>query len=323
MRAWVRQSKESQGGWADIDEAALPDRPLLLDVSHSALNYKDALAISGRSPIFRSFPMIPGIDVVGTVISDETGTFAAGSRIIATGSGMGETSMGGFAQRVRLDPDWAVAVPQDMPAANAAAVGTAGVTAALSVLALQDFGIKPETGPVLVTGATGGVGGFSVSLLAALGHEVIAVTGRLAESDYLKSLGASQIVDRATLEGEPRPLGKELWPAAVDVAGGKILANVLSNLCYGGVVAASGLAQSLSLPTSVAPFILRGVSLLGIDSVYASKPRRERAWALMGDNLNPDHIEAMKSLHDFAEVDRLAPQLLDQQLRGRAVFEWR
>ena len=323
MRAWVKETKDGTGGWGEIDESKLPDRPLLVSVSHSALNYKDALAVTGRSPIFRAFPMIPGIDVVGTVLSDDSGTFATGSRIVAIGSGMGETTMGGYAEQVRLEPDWAVAVPEAMSSADAAAVGTAGVTAALSVLALQDFGMTPDKGPVLVTGATGGVGSYAVALLAALGYQVHAVTGRLSESDYLRSLGASEVLDRTTLEGEPRPLGKELWPAAVDVAGGKILANVLASIRYGGAVAASGLAQSMSLPVTVAPFILRGVSLLGIDSVQAPLAKRERAWALIGKELQTKHFEAIKTVHPIAAVDDLAPKLLDGQLRGRAVLEWR
>lgn len=323
MRAWVKQGKDVPGGWAEIEETLMPDRPVLVEVSHSALNYKDALALTGRSPIFRSFPAVPGIDVVGHVVSDDTGTFAPGSRIVAIGSGMGETTMGGYARQVRIEPDWAVAIPDAMSSVEAAALGTAGVTAALSVLALQDFGLEAGAGPVLVTGATGGVGGYAVSLLSTLGFHVVAATGRPAAGEYLQSLGAAEILDRSTLEGEPRPLGKETWAAAVDVAGGKILANALSQIKYGGAVAASGLAHSMALPTTVAPFILRGVSLLGIDSVHAPLTRRERAWALLAAKVAPAHIEAMASLHDFAEVEGLANQLLDQQLRGRAVLEWR
>ncbi len=323
MRAWIQQSKDVPGGWADIAEGSLPDLPVTVAVAHSALNYKDALALTGRSPIFRKFPMIPGIDMSGRVVSDASGRFAPGTEVVATGWGLGETSMGGYAEMARLDPDWALPLPAGLSLSDAAGIGTAGLTAALSVLALRDFGIEPDAGPVLVTGATGGVGGFAVALLHALGFEVVAVTGRPEQSSYLQELGAAEIFDRKNLEGEPRPLGKEMWAAAVDVAGGKVLANVLPSIRYGGAVAASGLASSMSLPTTVAPFILRNVALLGIDSVMAPRARRERAWTLLADKLPADALARMVTLNAFADVDDLAVRMLDQKLRGRAVLEWR
>jgi acrylyl-CoA reductase (NADPH) len=322
IEAWVARAKGEAGGWTAIDSADLPARPVRVAVSHSAVNYKDALAVTGASPIFRAFPAVPGVDVVGTVIADASGTFAPGSEVIATGWGIGETTPGGYAREVMLDPGWLVGRPAGLSAVEAAAIGTAGLTAALSLLALEDHGLTPQAGPVLVTGATGGVGGHAVMLLASAGYEVVAVTGRPAEADYLKRLGAASVVDRAEFEAEPRPLGKERWPAAVDVVGGRILANVLSMIRYGGAVAASGLAQSLTLPTSVAPFILRGVSLLGIESVQTPAARRARAWDRLARDLDHARLAAMTTVHPFAAADRLAADLIAQKLRGRAVLAW-
>lgn len=322
IEAWVARAKGEAGGWTRIDTAELPDLPVTVAVTHSAVNYKDALAVTGTSPIFRAFPAIPGVDIVGTVVADTSNTFAPGTAVIGTGWGIGESTMGGYAREARLDPAWLVERPATLGAVEAAAVGTAGVTAALCVLALESFGVTPAVGPVLVTGATGGVGGQAVALLAAAGYHVVAATGRLAEADYLKSLGAAEVIDRAELEGEPRPLGKERWAAAIDVAGGKILANVLSMSRYGGAVAATGLAQSLALPTTVAPFILRGVSLLGVDSVQAPAARRAAAWARIARDLDRDRLAAMTHVHRFSEAGTLAADLIAQRLRGRAVLAW-
>jgi acrylyl-CoA reductase (NADPH) len=322
IEAWVARAKGEAGGWTRIDTTELPDRPVTVAVSHSAVNYKDGLAITGKGPIFRSFPAIPGIDIAGSVIADKSGTFAPGTEVIATGWGIGETTPGGYAREVKLEPGWLVRRPDGLSAVEAAAIGTAGLTAALSVLALERYGITPADGPVLVTGATGGVGGHAVMLLSAAGYDVVAVTGRMAEADYLKGLGAKEVIDRAEFDGEPRPLGKERWPAAVDVVGGKVLANVLSMIRYGGAVAASGLAQSMALPTSVAPFILRGVALLGVESVSVSAERRAVAWERIARDIDHARLKAMTAVHPFSEADRLAADLIDQKLRGRAVLAW-
>jgi acrylyl-CoA reductase (NADPH) len=322
IEAWVARAKGEKGGWATLDAAELPDRPVTVDVTHSALNYKDALAVTGKAPILRGFPAVPGIDAVGRVVADTSGTFAPGTEVIATGWGLGETSMGGYARQMRAEPGWLVERPIGLTAVEAAAIGTAGLTAALAILALEDAGLMPAAGPVLVTGATGGVGGHAVMLLAAAGYAVEAATGRPAEADYLKGLGAGAIVDRAELEGEARPLAKERWAAAVDAVGGTVLANVLSMIRYGGAVAATGLAQSMALPTSVAPFILRGVSLIGIDSVQAAAEKRRRAWQRLARDTDHERLARLVTLHGFAEVDRLAADLIDQKLRGRAVFAW-
>lgn len=322
MKAWMFSAKDDPGGWTNVERSALPDLPVLVRVTHSGLNYKDALSVAGRAPISRSFPMVPGIDVVGTVIEDASGAFRPGDAVVATGHGLGETSWGAYAEEARLKPEWLTRLPSGISPEQAAAVGTAGITAAMAIDALERFGITPADGPVAVTGPTGGVGSFASWLLARAGFHVVAITGRPSEADYLKANGASDVVDRAGLEGEPRPLGKERWIAGIDVAGGKVLANMLASTRYGGAVAACGLAASLALPTSVAPFILRGVSLLGIDSVMADAGKRRSAWqrvAAAAESLPFDRIIAR---HPFSDVADLAPKLLDQHLRGRVVFSW-
>lgn len=322
VKAWIAREKGAGGGWDEVDEAELTRRPVVVEVSHSALNYKDALALTGRAPIFRAFPMVPGIDLVGTVRSDGSGTFSPGDSVVATGWGMGETALGAYAQLASTEPGWPVKLPAGLSAQEAAAVGTAGLTAALAVLALEDRGLVPDKGPVLVTGPTGGVGGIAVALLARAGFKVVAATGRMAEADYLQRLGATDILDRAEFAGDPRPLGKERWAAAIDVAAGPVLAHVLSGIMYGGAVAATGLAQAAQFPANIAPFILRGVSLLGIDSVYAPTAARQRAWARIARDLDRDLLASMTVPHRFEEVDALAPALLEQKLRGRAVLAW-
>ncbi|SEQ04792.1 acrylyl-CoA reductase (NADPH) [Faunimonas pinastri] len=320
-KALLFKSKDD-GHWSDLPEGDFPDEPVTLRVSHSALNYKDALALTGRSPILRKFPVVPGVDMVGTVLSDRSGTFLPGEKVIATGWSIGEVHWGAFAEIARLKPEWLVRLPEGLSEVEAMATGTAGFTAMLAVQALEAFGIRPGEGPVLVTGATGGVGGHAVALLAKAGFEVVAATGRPAEGDYLRDLGASAILDRAELEGDPRPLGKERWRAAIDVAGGKILANVVSMLQRRGAVAVTGLAQSMDLPASVAPLILRGVSLLGIDSVMSPQVERFRAWERLARDLDREHLAAMMHLHPFEDVQDLASPLLDQQLKGRVVLHW-
>src|ERR1700733_5474835 len=278
MKAWVFASKEDAGGWIEQDTAGLPDLPVLVHITDSGINYKDALSLTRRAPIARSFPMAAGIDFVGSVVEDRSGAFSPGEIVVATGNGLGETTWGGYAEQARVRPEWLARLPVGLSQEQAAAIGTAGITAAMAIDALERFGIAADQGPVLVTGPTGGVGSFASILLKYAGYHVIAATGRPAENEYLKANGAAEVIDRAELEGEPRSLGKERWRASIDVIGGKVLANLLASIRYGGAVAACGLAGSMALPTSVAPFILRGISLLGIDSVMAPEKTRRAAW---------------------------------------------
>jgi acrylyl-CoA reductase (NADPH) len=285
------------------------------------VNYKDGLAITGKAPVVRRFPMVPGIDFAGTVEASSHPGWKAGDAVVLNGWGVGETHWGGYAQRARVKGDWLVPQPAGLTAAQAMAVGTAGYTAALCVLALDRAGLTPDRGPVVVTGAAGGVGSVAIALLAARGWHVIASTGRPAEADYLKGLGATEIIDRAELSGPARALGKERWAAGIDAVGSHTLANVLSMTRYGGAVAACGLAQGMDLPTSVAPFILRGVSLLGVDSVMAPKARRLEAWALVSSSLDTAKLAAMTTTIPLGQVIDTAPQILAGGVRGRLVVE--
>jgi acrylyl-CoA reductase (NADPH) len=322
VKAWVFASKDDQGRWTDQERSALPDLPTLVEVTHSGLNYKDALSLTRRAPISRRFPMVPGVDLVGRVIEDASGAFAPGDKVVATGWGLGETTWGAYAEEARLDPKWLLPVPANLDEEQAAAIGTAGVTAAMAIDALQRHGVAAGDGPVLVTGPTGGVGSLAMFLLAHDGYAAVAATGRPQEADFLTSLGASDILDRTELEGEPKPLGKERWRAGIDVVGGAVLANLLSNIQYGGAVAACGLAGSMNLPTSVAPFILRGVALLGVESVMAPGDVRRAAWSRISRAAAKIPFERLISRHRFSEVAELAPQLLEQKLRGRVVLSW-
>jgi acrylyl-CoA reductase (NADPH) len=290
-------------------------------VSHSTVNYKDGLAITGRSPVVRKFPMIPGIDFAGTVLTSEHAGFKPGDKVLLNGFGLSESHYGGYAQMARVKGDWLVKLPQAFTAAEAMAIGTAGYTSMLSVLALEDAGLAPARGPVLVTGASGGVGSVAVALLAKLGFTVIAATGRVEEAAYLKGLGASEIVPRAELSGEPRMLGKERWAGVVDSVGSRTLANAIACTQYGGVVAACGLAQGLDLPTTVAPFILRGVSLLGIESVYMPMPRRKQAWERLARDLDVKKLAAMTHTIGLSEVRGAAQDILAGKVRGRLVVD--
>ena len=319
VRAWVQRAKDVSGGWQDV--AALPPHPVRVKVSHSAINYKDALALTGRSPIFRAFPMVAGVDLAGTVIDDASGTYAPGTRVVATGHGIGEQHWGGYAEEATLEPDWLLPLPERLDNRLAAAIGTAGVTAAMAVDALEHHGIARD-GEVVVTGPSGGVGGFALMLLAAAGYRAVAATGRMGEAAYREGVGAARVIARAELEGEPRPLGRELWAGGIDVAGGTILANMLATTCSYGAVAACGLAGSMTLPTTVAPFILRGVALLGIGSVYPPVATRTAAWARLGRDAAAGKIETMILDAPFSEAGRLAEALLAQQVRGRIVLAW-
>jgi acrylyl-CoA reductase (NADPH) len=303
----------------DFDEADLMDGDVTVRVTHSTVNYKDGLALTGKVPVVRRFPMIPGIDFAGVVESSSHAEFKAGDSVVLNGWGLGETHLGGYAQKARVKGDWLVPLPQGLTAADAMAIGTAGYTAQLSVLALERHGLKPADGPAVVTGAAGGVGSVAIALLAKAGWQVIASTGRASEADYLKGLGASEIVARADLTGPARPLGKERWVAGVDSVGSHTLANLLSMTKYGGAIAACGLAGGMDLPSSVAPFILRGVSLLGIDSVMAPKKARLEAWSRLARDLDKHKLAQMTRTIAFDALPDAARDLLDGKVRGRLV----
>ncbi len=303
----------------DISTDDLMEGDVEVSVSHSTVNYKDGLALTGKAPVVRVWPMIPGIDFVGTVEQSSHAGFEAGDEVILNGFGVGETHFGGYAKRARVKGDWLVKKPSGLSPAQTMAIGTAGYTAMLSVLGLEKAGVKPEDGPIVVTGASGGVGSVSLALLAKLGYQSIASTGRPEEESYLKGLGASEIIERSELSGDPRPLGKERWAGAIDSVGSKTLANVIASTKYGGVVTACGLAQGMDLPASVAPFILRGVSLLGIDSVMAPLPKRQEAWDRLATDLDLAKLEAMTNTISLADVPEAADQIMAGKVRGRIV----
>jgi len=290
-------------------------------VSHSTVNYKDGLALTGRAPIARKFPMIPGIDLAGTVEESSHPDFKPGDKVLLNGFGLSETHFGGYSELARVKGDWLVPLPDAFTAAQAMAIGTAGYTAMLCVLALEDAHVTPAKGAIVVTGANGGVGSVAVAVLAKLGYKVIASTGRPEEADYLKGLGASEIIPRAELAGDPRPLAKERWAGGVDSVGSKTLANVIAATSYQGAVAACGLAGGMDLPTSVAPFILRGISLLGIDSVQMPKPRRIQAWNRLAKDLDPAKLASMTHTIPFADLRKAAEDILAGKVRGRLVVE--
>lgn len=298
---------------------ALGEGEVAVDVAFSTLNYKDALAITGASPVVRSFPMVPGIDFSGILAESNHADYKSGDKVVLNGWGVGEKHWGGLARRAQLPGDWLVKLPDGISLRQAMGIGTAGYTAMLCVLALEKNGITPDSGEIVVTGASGGVGSVATALLAAKGYTVAAVTGRTSEADYLKSLGAASIIDREELSGKPRALNKERWAGAVDVVGGVVLANVISMIKYRGCVAACGLAGSMDLPTSVAPFILRGVTLAGVDSVLVPRPEREAAWARLATDLDMSKLEAMMAEVAFDKVIETAPQFLEGKVRGRIV----
>lgn len=302
-----------------LSDDQLPEGDVTVDVAWSTLNYKDGLAITGRSPVVRRFPMVPGIDFAGTVAASADPRFAVGDAVLLNGWGVGETHWGGLAQRARVPGKWLMHLPTAFSARQAMGLGTAGYTAALCVLALQRQGVAPGQGPVVVTGAAGGVGSVAVALLAELGFEVAAVTGRPQEADFLKALGAQQIIDRAELSQPGKPLDKERWAGAVDVAGGQLLANVCAAMRYRGVVTACGLAAGMAWPATVAPFILRGVTLVGIDSVMAPMAEREAAWALLAAHLPVAKLDALVREIPLAEAADTAAAVLAGQVRGRVV----
>ena len=304
-----------------LDEAQLPPGDVQVRVSHSTLNYKDALAITGKGPVVRQFPMVPGIDLAGVVEQSSHPDYQPGDAVLLNGWGVGESHWGGLAEQARLNGDWLIPLPQGFSAAEAMAIGTAGYTAMLSVLALERNGVTPDKGEVLVTGANGGVGSFAITLLAKLGYRVLASTGRPEEADYLKSLGATEIIDRATLSEPGRPLGRERWAGAIDSVGSHTLANVCASTRYGGTVAACGLAQGMDFPASVAPFILRGVTLVGIDSVMRPRADRLQAWQRLARDLDKSLLTQMTREIGLAEAIPTAEALLAGQVRGRVVVD--
>jgi acrylyl-CoA reductase (NADPH) len=314
------EGQEQQLNWTEVDDADLMDGDVTVAVSHTTINYKDALALTGSSPVVRRWPMVPGIDFAGTVEASDHEGIAGGDAVVLNGWGVGETHWGGYSQRARVPGEWLVPLPEAFSAEQAMAIGTAGYTAMLCVLALERHGVTPGTAPVLVTGAAGGVGSVAVALLAGAGHEVIASTGRPEETDYLRRLGATEIIDRGDLSGPARPLAKERWGAAVDCVGSHTLANVLAGTRYGGTVAACGLAQGMDLPSSVAPFILRGVTLAGVDSVMAPREVRLEAWSRLASDLDVATLAEVTSVRSLEEAPGLAEQMLEGQVRGRVVF---
>jgi len=306
---------------ADLRAKDLMPGDVEVAVEYSTLNYKDGLAITGASPVVRRFPMIPGIDLAGTVTSSDDNRFAIGDKVLVNGFGLGENHYGGYAQRARVKADWLVRVPENMSTAQTMAIGTAGYTAMLCVLELERHGLTPDRGPVLITGAAGGVGSIAVALLAKLGFKVIASTGRVDESDYLKKMGATEIVDRKELAEKGRPLARERWAGAVDTVGSTTLANVLAATQYDGVVAACGLAGGADLPATVMPFILRDVTLAGVDSVMAPMHKREAAWARLARDLDLAKLAAMSRTVGLDDAVKLAPDILAGKVRGRIIVD--
>jgi acrylyl-CoA reductase (NADPH) len=321
MKAIVIEKTEggSKAALTDFDEKNLMDGDVTVRVEYSTINYKDGLAITGKAPVVRRWPMIAGVDLAGTVESSANPQWKAGDKVVLNGFGLGETHLGAYAEKVRVKGDWLVRLPDGISARDAMAIGTAGYTAMLCVLALERHGVKPADGPAIVTGAAGGVGSVAVALLSKLGYHVIASTGRTSETDYLKSLGASEIVDRAELSGPAKPLAKERWAAGIDSVGSTTLANIISMTKYNGAIAACGLAQGMDLPSSVAPFILRGVALLGVDSVMCKMEWRQQAWKRLATDLDHKKLAAMTTEIGLGKVIETAPSILAGKVRGRIV----
>jgi acrylyl-CoA reductase (NADPH) len=315
--------EKSDGGQqvrlTDFDAANLMEGNVDVRVEWSTVNYKDGLALTGKAPVVRRFPMIPGIDLAGSVESSSDPRWKRGDRVILNGWGLGETHFGGYAEKAKVKGDWLVPLPPRNSARGAMAIGTAGYTAMLAVMALEHHGVTPRSGPVIVTGATGGLGSIAITLLTKLGFAVMASTGRPSEADYLKSLGANEIIERKELAGPSRPLGRERWAGGIDTVGSDALANVLSMTRYGGAVAACGLAGGMDLPASVAPFILRGVSLIGIDSVWCPMERRRSAWERLASDLDASNLAAITTEIDLSGVMDAGRRIIEGTSRGRIV----
>lgn len=320
----IRIDKADKGTTAQLaqfDEAELMDGDVTVRVEWSTLNYKDGLALTGKAPVVRRFPMIAGIDFAGTVETSSHPQWKAGDKVVCTGWGMGETHLGAYAEKARVKGDWLVALPQGLSARDAMAIGTAGFTAMLSVLALEKHGLSPKSGPVVVTGAAGGVGSVATAVLSKLGYHVIASTGRASEADYLKEIGAAEVIDRNELSATAKPLAKERWAGGVDSVGSTTLANLLSMTKYGGAIAACGLAAGMDLPSSVAPFILRGVCLLGIDSVMCPIEPRKAAWQRLASDLDRTKLSEITQEITLDQVSEWGAKILAGQVRGRIVVK--
>jgi acrylyl-CoA reductase (NADPH) len=320
----IRIDKADKGtsvALTQFDEAELMEGDVTVRVEYSTLNYKDGLAVTGKAPVVRRFPMIAGIDFAGTVETSSNPQWKAGDKVICNGWGMGETHLGAYAEKARVKGDWLVRLPEGISTREAMAIGTAGYTAMLSVLALERHGLTPKHGPIVVTGAAGGVGSVAIAVLSRLGFHVIASTGRVSETDYLKGLGAAEVIDRAELSGPAKPLAKERWAGGIDSVGSTTLANVLSMTKYGGAVAACGLAAGMDLPTSVAPFILRGVCLLGIDSVMCPIELRKTAWSRLASDLDRGKLAEITHEIGLDEVVAAGAKILAGQVRGRIVVK--
>lgn len=315
----LSQDKKSLTSIVDLNEDQLPEGDVLVDISYSTLNYKDGLAITGKGPVVRSFPMVPGIDLVGQVSQSDSKDFSEGDWVVLNGFGVGEKHWGGLAQKARLKSDWLIPLPKGIEPRDSMAIGTAGYTAMLSVLALEKQGITPASGDILVTGANGGVGSFAIRLLHKLGYRVVASTGRMDQTSYLESLGASECIDRETLSEPGKPLQKERWAAVVDCVGSHTLANACASTKYGGVVTACGLAQGMDFSASVAPFILRGVRLIGIDSVMRPKADRIEAWERLSQLLSKEDFDTISAEIGLEDVVETAYKLLEGKVRGRVL----
>jgi acrylyl-CoA reductase (NADPH) len=324
MKAILINKDETSGytcALSEVDEAQLPEGDVLVHIEYSTLNYKDGLAITGKAPVVRRFPMVAGIDFAGTVIESSNDRFKAGDQVILNGWGVGETHWGGLAEKARVKAEWLIKKPDGLTSAQTMAIGTAGYTAMLCVQAIQSAGITPDSGTVLVTGANGGVGSFALRILKQLGYTTCASTGRPEEADYLKALGASEIIDRAELSEPGKPLQAERWAAVVDSVGSHTLANACAQTQWGGAVAACGLAQGMDLKMTVAPFILRGVSLLGVDSVMQPIAQRESAWAALAEVINQEDLNTMTNEITLDQVIETGAALLEGKVRGRVAVK--
>jgi acrylyl-CoA reductase (NADPH) len=318
-----RDERPYRARLAELNEAQLPAGDVTVRVDFSTLNYKDALAITGKAPVVRHFPMVPGIDFAGSVQESENTSYRVGDRVVLNGWGVGEQHWGGLAQLARVKGEWLIPLPAEFTAKQSMAIGTAGYTAMLCVIALERHGIAPDSGEILVTGAAGGVGSVAVAVLAKLGFRVVAVTGRAAEAEFLKRLGAAEVLDRAVFASPGKPLGKERWAGAIDVVGNHTLVNVCASMRYRGVVAACGLAGGLDFPATVAPFILRGVTLVGVDSVMCPRVDRLEAWRRLGKDLDVAKLDLLTEEIDLSQVLDRAGGLLEGRVRGRLVVDTR
>lgn len=317
----TQHDKKTHAEFVELDDAALPAGDVTVRIDYSSLNYKDALAVTGRGAIVRKWPMVPGIDLAGVVETSDSAAWRPGDRVVVNGWGLGETEWGGLAQKARLKSDWLLRLPEAYSTREAMAIATAGYTAALCVMALQRHGVAPGDGEVLVTGAAGGVGSVAVALLAGLGYRVVASTGRAQEAEYLQFMGAERIIDRNELSAAGRPLQSERWAGVVDSVGSHTLANALAQTRWNGAVAACGLAQGADLPATVMPFILRGITLYGINCVFVPNPQREQAWALLAGHLKGERLARMSHEIGLSEIVSASADLLEGRIRGRTVVD--